>query len=286
MNSSNNLTRSGHAIVIGGSIAGMCAARVLSDVFEQVTVLDRDTFPEQIIERKGVPQSRHPHALLHGGRQQLERLFPGFVENMLSGGALELDPGRDMATMRADGWSTGRTTPNTLLFSSRVLIEGVIRKLSRRHKNVRCVENIVVSGLIAAENPQRITGVRTGKKDEEGRELMADLVVDASGRGTRIVDWLSELGIAAPEQTVVDATSGYSTRWYQGPSEADRPQEWWWRSLWIEPVSEDPERPEEGYFGLLFPIEGDRWIVTTAPWGGQDLPRDGASFEAMISKLC
>ena len=82
------VTQPQHAIVIGGSIAGMCAARVLCDVFERVPVIDRDTYPEDAQHRKGVPQSRHPHALLNGGRQQLETLFPGFVEEMLDGGAL------------------------------------------------------------------------------------------------------------------------------------------------------------------------------------------------------
>ena len=87
----------------------------------------------------------------------------------------------------------------------------------------------MVTGLVASENPQRVTGVRT-KADDQAAELTADLVVDASGRGTRITDWLEELGLPAPRQTVVDADSGYSTRWYQGPDEADRPADWWWRS--------------------------------------------------------
>ena len=274
-----------HAIVIGGSIAGMCAARVLSDVFERVTVVDRDTYPDEAQHRKGVPQSRHPHALLNGGRQQLEVLFPGFVEQMLIGGAHELDPGRDMATLRADGWSEGRTTPNTLLFSSRVLIESVIRKLSKRHENVRYIENTVVTGLITSENPQRVTGIRMGRDDDESCELAGDLVIDASGRGTRVADWLGALGLDPPQQTIVDADSGYSTRWYQGPAEADRPADWWWRSLWLEPLAEGSGRPEEEYFGLLFPVEGDRWIVTTASWGGRELPRDPADFEAAIAKL-
>lgn len=53
-----------HAIVIGGSIAGLVAARVLADHFARVTVIERDRFPEKPEFRKGVPQSRHLHALL------------------------------------------------------------------------------------------------------------------------------------------------------------------------------------------------------------------------------
>jgi 2-polyprenyl-6-methoxyphenol hydroxylase-like FAD-dependent oxidoreductase len=279
------VSKTAHAVVIGGSIAGLCAARVLSDVFERVTVLDRDTYPDEAQHRKGIPQSRHPHALLDGGRRQLERLFPGFVAKMLAGGALELDPGRDMAFLRAGGWAPRRTTPNTLLFSSRVLIESVIRKLSARHENVRYIENTEVTGLVASDHPRRVTGVRMRKAGGKTSELQADLVVDASGRATHAADWLRELGLPAPQQTVVDADSGYSTRWYQGPSEAERPAEWWWRCLWLEPIIEGAARPEEEYFGVLFPVEGDRWIVTTASWGGRKLPRDPESFERTISKL-
>jgi 2-polyprenyl-6-methoxyphenol hydroxylase-like FAD-dependent oxidoreductase len=148
-------SRTKHAVVIGGSVAGLCAARVLSDVFERVTVLDRDVYPDEAQHRKGVPQSRHPHVLLDGGRHQLEELFPGFVANMLAGGALELDPGLDMAVLRADGWAPRQATRNTLLFSSRVLIEAVIRDLCGRHENIQFIEHCEVTGLVSMDARSR-----------------------------------------------------------------------------------------------------------------------------------
>jgi 2-polyprenyl-6-methoxyphenol hydroxylase-like FAD-dependent oxidoreductase len=157
--------------------------------------------------------------------------------------------------------------------------------LKKKHTNVSYIENKVVTGLVAGQTPKRVTGVRINHGNDEISELAGDLVVDASGRGTRVADWLAELGLEAPQQTVVDADSGYSTRWYQGPAEADRPADWWWRSLWLEPLTEGAGRPEDEYFGLLFPVEGDRWVVTTASWGGRKLPRDPESFEATIAKL-
>ena len=57
-----------HAIVIGGSITGLVTARVLADHFARVTIVERDRFPDQPEFRKGVPQSRHLHALLERGR--------------------------------------------------------------------------------------------------------------------------------------------------------------------------------------------------------------------------
>src|SRR5450432_3278633 len=75
------------AIVIGGSMAGLLAARVLTDHFDEVTIIDRDQFPEAPDHRRGVPQSRHTHGLLASGRQVLERLFPGLSQEMLEAGA-------------------------------------------------------------------------------------------------------------------------------------------------------------------------------------------------------
>jgi glycine/D-amino acid oxidase-like deaminating enzyme len=99
-----------HAIVIGGSMAGLCAARVLSNHYDKVTVIDRDAYPAGAHERPGVPQSRHVHALLMRGRLELERLFPGFEQTMLQCGALDINFGRDFAALRPGGWPSGGRT--------------------------------------------------------------------------------------------------------------------------------------------------------------------------------
>ena len=274
------------AIVIGGSMAGLCAARVLSEHFEQVTVLDSDHFPQDAQHRKGVPQSRHPHAMLDAGRRELERFFPGFEKLCRERGALELNPGRDMATLRQAGWSTRGESPFTLLFASRVLIERVIRELAAKLPNVTLLDGIEVMSLRTVDEPElRVTGVTARSDEGQSTQFDADLVVDASGRATRVPPKLEKLGLPALDTTVVDASAGYSSRWYQGPSGDARPESWWWKCLWIEPLIEGAARPEEQYFGVLFPVEDDRWVVTTASWGGQELARDPETFERMISKL-
>jgi len=284
------LQNGSHAIVIGGSVAGLCAARVLSERFERVTVLDSDHFPQDAQHRKGVPQSRHPHAMLDAGRRELERLFPGFEKLCRERGALELNPGRDMATLRQAGWSVRGDTPFTLLFASRVLIERVIRDLTAKLPNVTLLEGVDVTALRTAgasseDGALRATGVTARSDDGQVTELDAEFVVDASGRATRAPDWLEKLGLPAVDMTVVDASAGYSSRWYQGPRGDARPESWWWKCLWIEPLVEGAARPEEQYFGVLFPVEDDRWVVTTASWGGRELARDPESFDRMISKL-
>ncbi len=282
------MSRETHALVIGGSIAGLCACRVLAERFDRVTVVDRDQFPAGAQHRKGVPQSRHPHAMLDAGRRELERLFPGFEKLCLERGALELNPGLDMATLRPSGWNPRRHRPFTLLFASRVLFESVLRELAASQvSNLEVIEATEVTGLLTEREDAglRATGVRLRDTDGAEREAPADLVVDASGRSTRVPGWLEKLGLPPIEMTVVDANAGYSSRWYQGPSAAERPADWWWKCLWIEPLVDAAARAEEQYFGVLFPVEGDCWIVTTASWGGQELARDPESFESMISKL-
>src|SRR5947209_690998 len=116
-----------NAVVIGGSIGGLCTARVLADRFERVTIVDHDKLPDGAAHRKGVPQSRHPHVLLDRGRRELGKLFPGFEETILSRGALDLDPGLDLAVLQPDGWGERRRDGHFMMFASRVLIESVIR---------------------------------------------------------------------------------------------------------------------------------------------------------------
>ena len=85
-----------HAVVVGASMAGMLAARVLADVFERVTILERDTLPTGPDLRSGVPQARHLHALLPRGRRIVEQYFPGITLDLLTAGAEILDIANDI----------------------------------------------------------------------------------------------------------------------------------------------------------------------------------------------
>ena len=76
-----------HAVVIGASMAGLLAARVLTDAYERVTVIDRDDLPDGLEGRRAVPQGRHAHALLPHGQACLDRLWPGFSDELIAAGA-------------------------------------------------------------------------------------------------------------------------------------------------------------------------------------------------------
>ncbi len=114
--------------------------------------------------------------------------------------------------------------------------------------------------------------------------LDADLVVDCSGRSSRASEWLTSLGYPEVELEVVDAQAGYSTCWYQAPPADQRPANWWWKGIFLSP-SAKPTREEDYYVALILPIEGDRFLLTLASWGGRALPADHEAFAALCGRL-
>ena len=271
-----------HAIVIGGSLAGLSAGRILSEHFDRVTVIDRDSYPEGAMERPGVPQSRHVHALLARGRKELEGLFPGFDRLMRERGAHEIDFGWDFAALRPEGWDTRVFNNLPLLFASRTLIESVVRERFRALPNVTLMERTTVTDLSASRNGHlRVTGVSISPLDGGSPStLAADLLVDASGRASKAPDWFKTLGLEPPPESVVDSFSGYSTRWFKAPAPEQWPKDWWWKGIWI-----DGKAPEHMIAGVLFPVENGRWIVTLGGVAKHYPPSDEAEFMATLATL-
>jgi 2-polyprenyl-6-methoxyphenol hydroxylase-like FAD-dependent oxidoreductase len=278
--------KANHVVVIGGGIGGMCAARVLSDHFARVTLIERDELPEGAAHRKGVPQSRHPHGLLDRGRRELSALFPGLDESLRQRGGLDMDAGLELATLNPEGWATRRHTGHQMLFASRLLIESVIRDRVKKNPRVRFIEGTEVAALLFTPgDTPRVTGVEARRvSDGTLDRLDADLVVDCSGRSSRASEWLTRLGYPEVELEVVDAQAGYSTCWYQAPPADQRPADWWWKGIFLSP-SAKPTRDEDYYVALILPIEGDRFLLTLASWGGRVLPADHESFAALCARL-
>ncbi|MGD9890624.1 MAG: NAD(P)/FAD-dependent oxidoreductase [Dehalococcoidia bacterium] len=264
--------RDGHAIVIGGSMAGLLTARVLVRHFEAVTLIDRDRFPEEPVFRKGVPQSRHLHVLLGKGRSLLDRFFPGFTEEMVAAGALLLKFPEDALWQTQAGWSERFDTGlPPLLSSSRELLEFTVRKRLLDSGRVRFVEETDVTGLTASPDRTTVTGVTLQSRagDGESEEIAADLVIDASGRTSHAPRWLEALGYEAPAETTINSFLGYASRVYKIPDRFDAD----WRILFLQ-----PNAPAAARGGGLFPIEGGRWIVTVAGAGRDYPPTDEAGF--------
>jgi 2-polyprenyl-6-methoxyphenol hydroxylase-like FAD-dependent oxidoreductase len=202
------------AVVIGGSISGLTAACALSHSFERVTVLERDPLPDGPGHRQGVPQARQLHVVLPLGVRVLDDLFPGFERELRDAGCPVFDEVRDSPWFGAQGWRARSDSDVHLFGFSRPLFEHLLRQRLRAIENVEIVQG-TVDGLSAEAGGERVTGVTVSKPDP-GR-LEADLVVDASGRGSKAPRWLERLGYERPAEQHVRAHFGYASRLVRVP---------------------------------------------------------------------
>ena len=148
------------AVVLGGSVAGLCAAGALASHFDQVVVLERDELPTDAEHRRGVPQSKHPHFLLNSGRRAISDLFPGFEEALIDAGGLHLMPSMDAAYLEGSGWSSRKQSSMTMVYGSRILIERVLRDKVREVSNISIREGVTVTGDDAGSAGSDHAGLR------------------------------------------------------------------------------------------------------------------------------
>ncbi|MCM3873510.1 MAG: hypothetical protein ND895_22735 [Pyrinomonadaceae bacterium] len=271
---STSTTGRRHAVVLGGSLAGLLAARVLSDHFDRVTVVERDSFPATASPRRGVPQANHVHALLPRGRLILEQLFPGLQPEMMAAGAPLLVMGKDLAWLTPQGWGVRFKSDLEVLTFTRPLLDLHVRRHLIADARVRVMENTEIVRLLAGKQPERIAGalVRVhGENSDKVVELQltADLVVDATGRASRAPRWLEELGYTAPKETIINAHLGYASRLYRIPDDFSAD----WKCAFVQAA---PPKRKRG--GILFTVEGDRWLVTLIGGGRDYPPTDDAAF--------
>ncbi|KST62945.1 FAD-dependent oxidoreductase [Mastigocoleus testarum] len=264
-----------HAIVIGGSIAGMLAARVLADSFSSVTILETDKLPDKPDRRNGVTQSLQPHILFAKGFRILDTLFPGIGKDLADVGALPIDWPREFHLLMKNGeWGTTVDSPTdiTSVTCSRPLLEWTIRRRLAKFSQIKFVEESRVTGLLANPCKTQICGVTVlqsvnGAKQEQ--RLMAKLVVDASGRHSQTPSWLESLGFNPPTETVINPFLGYATRRYKQPENfADD-----WKLILI---SHSP--PNATRLGYLAKIENGEWIATLGGYGKDFPPADEPGF--------
>ncbi len=257
-----------HAVVVGASLAGLVAARVLSDHVDHVTILERDDLPASARTRRSVPQGRHAHALLSTGQRQLEQWFPGLGEQLIVQGAVPLHA-KNLSWYQA-GAHRARSGIGFLAMSmSRPMLEGTVRQcLLHQRRNVTITDGVAVGGPIVEDG--RVVGVVAGDV-----AMRADLVVDCTGRRTRFFDLLDEAGFASPEVSAIRIAMAHGTRVLRrGADDLDGT---------AAVIVEDPTRGHR--IGTLLPIEGDRWILTVAGFHGDVPPSDPTGFAAFVRAL-
>jgi 2-polyprenyl-6-methoxyphenol hydroxylase-like FAD-dependent oxidoreductase len=266
-----NVPSKDHAVVIGGSIAGLLAARVLSDTFHQVTIVDRDELPTAPTQRKGVPQGRHTHALLARGCEIMEELLPGFRADLIARGAATSDLQRD-AIWYNEGHLL-RRNPSTMtgLLATRPLIESYLRSRVQELPTVQMLAGTVALGL--SEHEGKIDGVLVDGPTGSST-LPARLVVDATGRSSRGPSWLTDLGYPPVPSDTVDAGIVYSTREYRRVPGA--------QDFGGIVIAYHPGNPVGTGTAAA---EGNRWMVTLIGMGKDAPPGEPGAFEDFAVRL-
>ncbi|GHE77120.1 hypothetical protein GCM10014715_35220 [Streptomyces spiralis] len=258
------------AVVVGAGLAGVLAAAVLSRSVDDVVVLDRDDLPDGPEHRKGLPQGRHAHLLMAGGLAAMEDVVPGgsIRRRLLAAGAHEIPLGHGIVALTPEGWfPRWRHDGPRMLSCTRALLDWTVRQAVLAHTGVE-VRKAQAVGL--AGDAGRVRGVRIAVPGGQETELAADFVVDASGRGSRVVTWLRELGITDVPEKSVDSGLVNATRVYRTPAGAEQ--------FPLTIVQADPYGGEPGRSGMMLPVEGDRWMVSLAGTRGGEPPADPEGF--------
>jgi 2-polyprenyl-6-methoxyphenol hydroxylase-like FAD-dependent oxidoreductase len=262
------------AIVMGGSMAGLTAARVLSDHFREVILVERDQFGAVGEPRRGVPQGRHTHGLLAGGLRALEGFFSGFVQEAQKAGGLGVDLTRDVYWWFEQGDHFRFASGLEGLLISRPLLEGIVRERVRRIPNVQFWEGCQVEGLLSSSDHRRITGIRIFG-DTSARPVQADLVVDATGRGSNTPIWLEVLGYGEPKEERIEVNMAYATRHFLRSPE----------HLNGAFGASIPSTPKNKRGGVIVAQEGNRWVVTLTGRSGEKVPKDLEGFIEFARRL-
>ncbi|KUH81283.1 tryptophan 7-halogenase [Mycobacterium sp. IS-1556] len=262
-----------HVTVIGGSLAGMCAARVLSDVSERVTVYERDDLPDGPANRAAVPQGRHVHLLMARGADEFEKLFPGLLADMVADGVPILENRPDCIHFGAAGHVLGTAhrlqKEFTAYVPSRPQLEWQIRKRVKNVDNVAIVHAAVTEPTYDAAR-ERVTGVLL----DSGQTVAADLVVDATGRGTRLPGWLEKWGYERPAEETVDVGIGYASHQFHVPEGL----------LAEKVVVAGASRAQPLGIGMLFYEDGN-WNVTTFGVGKVAPPQNVAQILHLADEI-
>jgi 2-polyprenyl-6-methoxyphenol hydroxylase-like FAD-dependent oxidoreductase len=208
-------------VVIGGSVAGLASAFALAEAGYKVRVLERDPQPlpdsvegaHENWDRPTVPQGVHSHAFGALGTNLLATRAPGIYAALLAAGTRPIRITDNPPPTILDFKPEDDDDQLNVLCSRRSTFELVLRREVLAHPGVSHEVGATVRGLtFSPRDPRRVAGVLLG----DGRELPAELVVDASGRRSQAVSrWLPDAGVPPMSVQSSSADITYYTRYYQ-----------------------------------------------------------------------
>lgn len=265
------------AVVLGASVGGLLVARALSGHFKRVTIIERDVLPTEAAVRKGVPQSAHAHGLLASGYRVMDHYFPGMLDELETLGARRGDVVGDFLWFQYGRWKRRHQSGLRAICVSRPCLEAAVRRRVKGLANVTFIEGAdgIKPSFDAAAG--RVTGMLIRRRGDSNEEMLeADLVVDASGRGSQSPKWLAEWGFEQPETISVKVDVGYATRVFER-----RPGDFFNAMGGI--VSSTP--PEETRYAAVLAAEGDRWVITLVGTLGDYPPTDEEGWTQFAATL-
>ena len=263
------------AVVLGASIAGLLAARVLADFYGTVKVVERDVLPEQPVTRRGVPQGALPHVAAARGMQIMSDLFPGLPDELVAGGARVWNDGdlsRLSMSFSGHPFKRSGTIPDpqaiVVYYAHRTFLEWSLRRRTLAIPNIEMLQGHDAVRLTSTPGRERVTGIVVAER-ESGAEthVEADLVVDATGRGSRTPVFLDQLGYGRPREDELKVHVTYAGLPVRMPAGAVREL--------ITLVGAAPTRPRAF---AMFAGEGDTYLLAIQTLAGHKVPTDHAAL--------
>ncbi len=252
-------------------MAGLVTAQALSGHFERVTIVERDTVPSHPASRPGVPQGDHLHVVLPGGQQAIERLLPGWADELVAAGAVDIAIPTELLWLTPAGWMNRFPARHRMISATRPLIEWCTQRRVLATPGVELLAGRAVDRLLPGSDGDRVSGVLLREANGNGdasATLRADLVVDATGRRSRLPEWLDQLGFERPAESRVDASLSYASRLYRRPPGLRD-----WKGAFVQ-----AKPPLTGRMAVMLEVEDDQLQVTLQGAGGDHPPRDEVGF--------
>ena len=267
------------ALIIGASISGLVAAYALSPVFDTVLLLDGDDFADNSGLHKGVAQGGHAHVLLPSGIELMKQLLSEPDLDISQYGILEADAASELRWFHFDVWKSRFQSRVNLGWCNRPLFESQVRLKVLALDNVQIRSKTKVQSLEFSDNGNQVIGVQVLSDDSETL-ITADLIIDASGRGTRTPKWLKDGGYPEVREDRVQVNLSYTTRIFRFPEEDSPHKQAFWKVLAIY-----ANPPHSRRTGLLYSLDDNLWMVTLVGFHGDKAPGDLPDFLTFTQSL-
>lgn len=268
-----NSVKNKHVVVVGAGMAGLLAAASLADIVGKVTIIEKDALPKTPEVRKGVPQGAHVHTLLGYAVQAMENLIPGLMTDVYAAGAVKIRRNHDISFHDAVGPTpirdVGILTPSV----TRPLLEQVTRQKVLALPNVHLRDATQLLEL-ETDGQRDVVGVRV-ETDGTSESISADLVVECSGRASKLTRWLPAHGYGEVPAQRIKILMGYTSGFFRLPGDiATRSKACLMLAV-----------PPGNRAAYLTPVDGDLWLATMYGRGRDTAPRDADGFIAWARGL-